>query len=207
MLIEERVDKYIDLLASGEPTPGGGSTAALAGALSAALISMVANLTIGREKYRDVEGELSNIRDAAVELIERLKKAVDEDKAAYDQVMASFRMPKEKEKEKEVRAAAVQQAVKCAAGVPLEVARFCYELLQLAKIAAEKGNPNAASDAGVAALMADAAAKSAILNVRTNLSLIKDDAFVRELKDVCDTLFVKCEMLKNKILYSIEEKF
>lgn len=204
MLVEKKITEFIELLASDSPAPGGGSTVALAGALGAALVSMVTNLTLGREKFAGVEDDMKNIRDAAADLQQKLLKAVDEDKAAFDQVMAAYKLPRETAKEKEIRQEAIEKALKCAASIPLEVARYAYEVLQLSKTVAEKGNPNAVSDAGVAALLADAAAKGAILNVKINLSSIKDKQFARDLGEAADSLFVKCEMLKNKVVYKVE---
>lgn len=207
MLQGKTLREFCEELGSAAPTPGGGSAAALVGALSAALVAMVANLTIGKEKYAELEDEMTNVCCAVTELKDKLLGAIDEDKAAFDQVMAAYRMPQGTEQEKVIRREAIEKALKCAAAVPLEVTRYAYEILTLAKTVAEKGNPNAVSDAGAAAVFAEAAAKAAILNVKINLSSIVDRHYAKELGEAAESLLVKCEILKNKVLHKVESTF
>nr|CAI78472.1 hypothetical protein [uncultured Latescibacterota bacterium] len=160
---------FLGELASDSPTPGGGSVAALCGALGAALNSMVANLTIGKKKYADVEEDMKRALSAAETLRLELTQMIEEDAAAFDRVMAALRMPKETDEEKASRTAAVQAALVDAATVPLVVMEMCVGVISLAKPVATHGNANAVSDAGVAALVGRAGVHAAGLNVMINL--------------------------------------
>ncbi len=162
-MMEESVKEFIDKVASSSPTPGGGSIAALAGAMAGSLAEMVCNLTIGKKKYADVEEDMKILRKKCEGIRKRFMELVDEDAAAFDKVMEAF-------KKKE----GIQNALKLAAEVPLDTARESISLLNLLKEIAEKGNKNSISDAGVAALMAQASFNSAILNVRINLKEMED---------------------------------
>jgi formiminotetrahydrofolate cyclodeaminase len=159
-------------LASDSPTPGGGSVAALAGALGAALNSMVANLTIGKKKYVDVEADMKDALEKAEALRLELTQLIDEDANAFDKVMTAMKLPKETDEEKAARKAAMQASLIDAATVPLAVMEKCVDVIRLSKVVAEKGNKNAVSDAGVAALMGRAGAHAARLNVLINLGWI-----------------------------------
>ncbi|MEX1274402.1 MAG: cyclodeaminase/cyclohydrolase family protein [Bacteroidota bacterium] len=180
MLTEKTVDEFLDELASDSPAPGGGSVAALAGATGAALTAMVCRLTIGKKKYAEVQEEMESILQEAEELRRELTRLVDEDTEAFNRVMAAFGLPKETTEQQERRAAAIQEATREATLVPLRVMKLVDRSLPLAVRVAEKGNKNSASDAGVAALMLQAACSGAALNVRTNLGSLKDESFVRE---------------------------
>ena len=164
---------FLGELASDSPTPGGGSVAALCGALGAALNSMVANLTIGKKKYADVEEDMKTALAGAETLRLELTQMIDEDAAVFDKVMVALRMPKETEAEKASRRTALQRALVDAATVPLAVMKMCVGVILLAKPVAEHGNVNAVSDAGVAALVARAGVHAAGLNVRINLGGIR----------------------------------
>ena len=164
---------FLGELASDSPTPGGGSVAALCGALGAALNSMVANLTIGKKKYADVEDDMKEALAGAETLRVELTQMIDEDAAAFDKVMAALKMSKETEAEKALRKTALQQALVDAATIPLAVMEMCVGVIRLARPVAEHGNVNAVSDAGVAALVARAGVHAAGLNVRINLGGIR----------------------------------
>ncbi len=164
---------FLGELASDSPTPGGGSVAALCGALGAALNSMVANLTIGKKKYADVEEEMKETLAGAETLRLELTQMIDEDAAAFNKFMAALKMPKETEADKASRKTALQQTLVDAATVPLAVMEMCVGVIQLAKPVAEHGNVNAVSDAGVAALVARAGVHAAGLNVRINVGGIR----------------------------------
>lgn len=166
------LNDFLSDLASDSPTPGGGSVAALAGALGASLGSMVCNLTIGKKKYADVERDMTLLLAKTEALRLELSQLIDEDAAAFDKVMTAMKMPKETEREKELRTEAMQTALVDAATVPFAVMEKCVEVAALAREAAEKGNAHAVSDAGVAALMARAGAHAAGLNVLINLGSI-----------------------------------
>jgi len=178
MLTEKSVTKFLDELASSSPAPGGGSVAALSGALGAALTSMVSNLTVGKKKYLDVEADMKNILRQSESLRQRFTVLIDRDTDAFNKVMEAFSLPKETDDQKALRTAAVQEATKEAALIPLEVMKHVIDGLALAKVVAEKGNANSASDAGVSALMLSAAMEGAALNVQINLSGIQDMEFV-----------------------------
>jgi glutamate formiminotransferase/formiminotetrahydrofolate cyclodeaminase len=170
------VGPYLDALASSAPTPGGGSAAALAGALAAALAEMVANLTVGRDKFAAVEEQMQALLADLTHVRRRLTASMGEDATAFAAYMAARRLPRTTPEERQVRAAAVQAATLAAAQVPLAMAHQCLELLPLCLQAAKYGNPSVASDAGVAAILAEAAIKSASLNVAVNLPGLADDA-------------------------------
>jgi formiminotetrahydrofolate cyclodeaminase len=178
MLIENTVSRFLDELASNSPAPGGGSAAALAGAVGAALTSMVCRLTIGKKKYERVEPEMKNILKKAEESRLFLTRMIDRDAEAFDKVMEAYGLPKETEDQKALRSAAIQGATKEAALVPLELMKHMIDVFALARTAAEKGNSNSVSDAGVSAVMLHAACESAALNVQINLVSITDTEFV-----------------------------
>ncbi|HVO84070.1 MAG TPA: cyclodeaminase/cyclohydrolase family protein [Syntrophobacteria bacterium] len=174
------VRDFIAALGAGTPTPGGGSAAALCGALGSALAAMVAGLTLGKERYRDGWATMEEVRRAADELGRRFLDLVQEDADAYQGVLASLRLPKATDEEKASRQTALQDALKRAASVPLESLRASERLAHLAKTAVEKGNPSALTDAGAALHLARAAAAIAAANVKVNLADIVDDQFVAE---------------------------
>lgn len=180
MLTNKTVNDFLNELASNSPAPGGGSVAALAGAMGAALTSMVCSLTIGKKKYADIENELKTILEQAESLRKGLTTLVDKDTEAFNKVMDAFRLPKETDEQKALRSAAIQSTTKDAAGVPLEVMHLCLQGLSLAKTVAEKGNVNSISDAGVSAIMLYGGMESAALNVQINLKSLEDKGFVEE---------------------------
>jgi formiminotetrahydrofolate cyclodeaminase len=177
------VDVFLRRLASGDPTPGGGSASSLGGALGAALVSMVCNLTIGRERYAASEPEARQIQAEAAALLDRLRAGIDRDAAAYDAVIAAYRLPRESDDEKARRAEAIQAATQRAALVPLELAEASVAVVDLAERAIGKTNPNAASDLAVAALFAVAALDGAAANVEINLAALKDERVRAELAE------------------------
>ena len=178
MLVERSVNKFLDELASSSPAPGGGSVAALAGAIGASLTTIVCNLTIGKKKYADVEDDIKKLLEESEVLRKRFSKLVDDDTVAFNKVMEAYGLPKESEGQKALRSAAIQEATKEAALVPLEVMKHVIDALALTKVVATKGNQNSISDIGVSALMLHAASEAAALNVLLNLQSIKDVDFV-----------------------------
>ncbi|HBG23344.1 MAG TPA: methenyltetrahydrofolate cyclohydrolase [Peptococcaceae bacterium] len=171
MLMEMTVRDFLQELASDLPAPGGGSVSALAGALSAALVSMVAQLTPDQQPaQKDILGK-------AADLMAVLERDVDADTEAFNKVMDAYRLPKQTAAEKEKRSQVIQQALQGAALHPMKVARECLDVLRLCSWAAAEGNPNALSDAGVAALLAQSGVRGALYNVEINLSSIKDQQF------------------------------
>ncbi len=161
-------------LAAGSATPGGGSAAAFAGAMGAALVAMVARLTVGKKKFSGVEERMQEITSRADKLRDALHKAVTLDAQAFDAVMDAFRMPKKSAQEKATRKEAIERATHVAAEVPLQVCRDAIEVLVLAAEVAAKGNQNALSDAGSAGAMANACLQAAALNVKINAGSVAD---------------------------------
>lgn len=193
---ERPLADFLQRLASAEPTPGGGSAAALSGALAAALVSMVCRLTLGREKFAAVEAKMQQTLEQAEALRQRLTQAVDDDARAYDAVRAAYRLPRGSEAERQARSAAIEAALQEAVRVPLSVARDCAQLLDMARFVAERGNPNAASDARVAALLAEAGLRGAAYNVHINLPGLKDPAFADRARTEVQRLLAEAERHK-----------
>lgn len=181
MLADCTIKDYLDKAAAGTAVPGGGSVAALNGALAAGLTEMVANLTIGKKGYEAVEDDMKALADRAAKLRIKLTGSIDKDADAYTGVMAAFKLPKTTDAETAVRKQKIQYAIKHAALVPLEVARDAVAVIELAGAAIDKGNKNAASDGAVAAMNARTGALAAIYNVKINLGAIDDERFVEEL--------------------------
>lgn len=177
------VEGFINETASSSPAPGGGSIAALNAASSAALITMVANLTLGKEKYAAVEGDMKEVAAKAGALKDDFLALIDEDSNAFNKIMAAFKLPKDTDEAKKARSAAIQDATKGAALVPFKVGQKANELFALAEEVITKGNQNAITDGAVAAMNARAAVRGAFLNVKINLGSIKDGLFVEDLQN------------------------
>jgi len=203
-LVDMNINEFLDELASNSPAPGGGSVAALSGALGTALSSMVCNLTIGKEKYEDVQDEIKDTLEKSEQVKKQLTELIDKDTEAFNDVMKAFKMPKETEEQKEKRKQAIQKGYKTAAKVPLETAKACEKILDIAMVIAEKGNKNSITDAAVSALMAQAGVKSAILNVKINLGSIKDDEFVERISFEIDELQKNADDKTNEIMKIVE---
>ena len=176
-LVSMTVERFVDEVSSSSPAPGGGSVAALAGSLGAALAAMVANLTVGKKGYEAAWTSSSALAERAQALKAALLAAVDDDTKAFDDVLAAMRLPKATDAEKAARADAIAAAYEKATSVPLATARLCLQAIELAEEAARTGNRNSASDAGVGALLAKAGLEAAILNVRINLPSVREGAF------------------------------
>jgi formiminotetrahydrofolate cyclodeaminase len=204
MLIDLNLNEFIEITASKEPVPGGGSVSALCGALSAALARMVADLTIGRKKYIDVEDEMRAIVPVMSDARDKFTRYIDEDSDSYAAVMAAFGLPKETELQKEERSAAIQQATLGAAMVPLNVARLAVQIMDTIAILANKGNQNAVTDACVAMMAARTAALGAILNVRINIASLKDTELAAVLAAECDTLHDTACAKEQSLLQNIK---
>ncbi len=188
MLTELTIKDFISKVISNDPVPGGGSVSALNGALAAALSAMVANLTVGRKKYAEVNDLMQELSTRFEKLSQKLIEDVDRDSDAYNRVFAAFKLPKETDEEKLLRSEAIQQETKYAAQVPMEVARAVYEVLPQIDAIAQKGNSNAVTDACVSMMCARTAILGALLNVRINLTSIKDEAFVNAMREEADTI-------------------
>ncbi len=205
-LTEMDLNAFARELAGDSPAPGGGSVAALAGGLAAALCAMVSRLTLGREKYKEAAEDMEVVRQKADAASARLLALVDEDSAAYNKVSAAFRMPKGTDEEKAARADAIQEATKAAASTPLDTLRATADLCDLCRLAVEKGNPNCITDVGVAAQLIRAAAKGAAYNVQINLSSIKDAIFREHLAKQTDELLKRVLKVTAGLEDSVEQR-
>ncbi len=195
MLTSKTVNEFLDEGASNSAAPGGGSVSALAGALGAALTSMVCHLTIGKKKYADVQSEMEKILIQSEDLRKKLTLLVDEDTAAFGKVMVALGMPRETDEEKDKRSRAIQEATKAATLVPSKLLELCEEGAALAQNVAEKGNRNSLSDAGVSLLLFQAAAHGAALNVRTNLAGLEDRLFRDESSDKVNSVISRIDSM------------
>ena len=179
-LVEQRVIDFVAATASKEPTPGGGAIAALTAATGAALAEMVANLTFGKKGYEEVQAEMEALQAKAEVIRNRMLELSQADADVFNIFMNALGLPKDTDEEKATRTAAIQQAYKDAAMVPFEIGELAYQIFNLAELASRKGNQNLITDGIIAAINARAAVKAAFLNVRINLSGIKDESFVAE---------------------------
>jgi len=206
MLTEKPVTTFLDELASSAPAPGGGSVAALSGALGAALVSMVCNLTVGKEKYADVQEDVEALLEKSEALRKELTDLLEEDVRAYTTYSKAAKMPRETEEQKAERAQAMQEALQVATNVPLRIAEAAVKVMELCRPVAEKGNVWAVSDAGVAVLMAEAALRSAALNVLINLGSLKDKEFAAQKRAKLDRLLEGKGVMRDEIYDLVVEK-
>lgn len=195
MLAEKTVTEFTRELASDSPAPGGGSVAALAGALAAALSGMVGRLTVGREKYKAGWDVMEKVRDDADTLSKALLDLMEEDTDAFNTYMAAMKLPKDTDEARAVRKDAMQNAAKKSTSIPLRSLECCLEAARLGELAARHGNTNALSDAGSAVLLAKAGGRAAMYNVLINLSGINDPAFVEECKSRSNALMAELDDL------------
>lgn len=202
-LVEMKVAGFIDLMSSNEPAPGGGSAAALEGALGAALAAMVCALTVGKKKYAEFEQEAAEAEKKANVLKARFVDVVDRDTEAFNAVSAVFSMPKDTDEQKAVRQAAMQDALQGCTKTPYEMMQLAVETLELIHSLIGKTNSSAASDLGVAALSLKAAIQGAWLNVLINISGLKDEAFAAEYRKNGEALLQKGLPLADTIYETI----
>lgn len=206
MLVDLTVKEFLNKVAGSDPVPGGGSVAALNGAIASALTAMVANLTLGKKDYELHEELMRHISEVALQQKEWFVLDVDRDSEAYNDVFACFKMPKATEEEKAVRSAAIQEATKHAALVPMQVARNAYKLMTIIMDVARLGNRNAVTDACVAMISARAAVLGALLNVRINLGSLKDKEFVAQLQQEADELRQLACAKEKELLEAINQE-
>lgn len=210
LLVDKTIKEFVDAVESKEPAPGGGSVAALAGSLGAALTGMVGNLTIGRKAFNELDSEKQGEIEASFNRVKEFKNTlnqlIDEDTQAFNGVMAAFKLPKETDEEKNVRKEAIEKATIEALKVPLNVAKECLKVLQSQKIFALYGNVNAISDVGVASLMGLSGLEGAIFNVKINLMGLKDEEYIREISKECDELLSEGKRLKEEVLEIVYSK-
>lgn len=195
-LTEMKSADFLAALASSAPAPGGGGGAAMAGALAAALASMVCNLTIGKEKFAQQEPEVKELLDEAEEVRQSLLALVEDDAAVFNSFMACYKLPKATEAEKAARTAAIRNAAKQAAEVPLAIARASYRALMLAERLVCIGNPGVITDGACSAILARAALRCAEYNVRINLGLTKDEEYNHGVQAELNNLLKNAEELE-----------
>jgi len=204
LLMDMTLRDYSDVLASSEPAPGGGSTAALSGVLGAALTMMVVNLSVGKKNYESLDEKIKSEFIKEAENVKALQKElsglVDEDTKAFNKFMEAVKLPKDTEEQKQLRAEKMQEASLYALQVPLKTAECCFRLLENQGNIARYGNRNAVSDVGVGTLLALSGLEGAILNVNINLPGIEDEAIRSEAYDKCRRLSVEGRKLHSEIL-------
>lgn len=178
MLAKLSVKDFLAKTAGSDPVPGGGSVAALNAALASALTEMVANLTIGKKKYEDKEEMMRRVASSASNYTASFVRDINADTEAYNKVFEAFKLPKDTDEEKTERAKEIQAATKMAAEIPMEVARKALDMMDIITMVAENGNQNAITDACVSMMTARTAVLGALLNVKINLTSIKDIEYV-----------------------------
>ena len=189
---KKSLQKYLEELSSNSPTPGGGNVAALCGALSASLGTMVCNLTIGKKKYLDVETEMNEMKVKLNVYVDKFLSLAKYDNEAFERVMDAFKLPKETDEQKKLRIEAIEKSTLEAASVPADVIKNCREIIPLLETISKKGNQNSLSDAGVAVAVIAAASEGAFLNVLINYSSLSE-------KQKASGLLMKAENLNNEV--------
>jgi len=203
---DKSIQSFLDELASKSATPGGGSVAALMGAQSAALTSMVCNLTIGKPKYAEVEVEMQALLQKSEALREKLTGLIKADVDVFNRLMTAYGLPKETDEEKATRTEAIQTVLKAATEVPLDCARACAEAIELSRCAANKGNHGVISDAGAAVLAGYSGLKSAALNVYINTGSLKDRQFAETKLAELETILKDVDTVVEDVYQSVKTK-
>jgi len=204
--IDQPLQHFMDKLASKSPEPGGGSVAALTGALGAGLVSMVSNLTLGKEKYKDVQPQIESLLKESEKLRKEMQDLIQKDTEAYGSLSDVYKMPKNTDAEKAARTANMQEALKKACQVPFEIGLKSLEVAKLAERAAAIGTVAAVSDAGVAVLLAQACAQSSALNVKINVNSIKDEAFNKETWTRMQDVLAQVASLEKSVMATTYKK-
>ncbi len=206
MYIDQPIRHFLDKLASKSPEPGGGSVAALTGALGAGLVSMVCSLTVGKEKYKDVQPQIDALLKESEKLRQEMQDLIQKDTEAYGSLSDVYKMPKNTDAEKAARTEKMQEALKKACQVPFEIGLKSLEVAQLARRAADIGNVLAVSDAGVAVLLAQACAQSAALNVKINVNSIKDEAYNKDVWTRMQDILKQVAALEKAVMETTYKK-
>ncbi len=206
MCLNQPLKSFIDNTAKGTPTPGGGSVAALVGSLGAALLCMVGNFTVGKPKYKSVEKDVKEILAEADKLKESLFVLIREDMEAYEKFSRASQMPKDTPLMREKRKQVLQKTLKEAAEVPWRISQASLQVIELAEKLLPKGNPNLITDVGVGVLLAEAALKSAVLNVKINLSFIKDEEYKNRRSKALEDILSRASQIKDGVLKAIQEE-
>lgn len=206
MCLNQPLKSFIDNTAKGTPTPGGGSVAALVGSLGAALLCMVGNFTIGKPKYKSVEKNVKEILAEADKLKESLFLLIREDMEAYEKFSRASQMPKDTPLMREKRKQVLQKTLKEAAEIPWRISQASLQVIELAEKLLPRGNPNLITDVGVGVLLAEAALKSAVLNVKINLSFIKDEEYKNGRSKALEGILFQASQIKDGVLKAIQEE-
>lgn len=206
MCPNQPLKSFIDNTAKGTPTPGGGSVAALVGSLGAALLCMVGNFTIGKPKYKSVEKDVKEILAEVGKLKESLFVLIREDMEAYEKFSRASQMPKDTPPMREKRKQVLQKTLKEAAEVPWRISQASLQVIELAEKLLPKGNPNLITDVGVGVLLAEAALKSAVLNVKINLSFIKDEEYKNRRIKALEDILSRASQIGAGVLKAIQEE-
>lgn len=205
-LYEKTINQYLEVACSSSPTPGGGSVSAVVATSAAAMVCMVANLTIGKKGYEECWDKAKQILDDTNAIIANLKELTAKDMAAFETYMAAFRLPKETEDQKKARKEAIQKEAKNATEIPLAIAKACHNILIQAEKLSHFGNKGAISDVGVAAYVADGAMRAAMFSVDINLPTIEDEEFVQFVVSERCCLFSTGQELKEKTVVKVRER-
>jgi formiminotetrahydrofolate cyclodeaminase len=205
-IYEKSLNDYLEVAASAAPTPGGGSVSAIVATNAAAMVAMVANLTIGKKNYEEHNDEAVEIAAAANKIIENLKELTGRDMAAFATFVKAWKMPAETAGEKEAKAKANEDAAQNASTIPMEISKACLEVLKLAKVLAPWGNKSAISDVGVAAYIAEGTLKAAMLSVDINLPGLKTKEFAANLVSERARLFAEADELKIHTLCEVKKR-
>lgn len=206
-LLDQRLGQFLAELASNAPTPGGGSVAALAGAMAAGLLTMVCDLTIAKPRYAEFEAEAQALRERAESLRGELQELAQADVDVFNNLSAAYKLPRITQADAAARRAAIQNIMRRATEVPLRVARAAAALLPLCAPLARHGNRTAASDVGVAALLVRTAVPAALLNVEINLAALEDQIFVRQVRAQVEDLTIGLDEEVQGVLEVVRERF
>lgn len=206
MIKDQTIETFLENLASKSSTPGGGSAAAIIGAMGAALVSMVANFTIGKKGYESVSADMESLLVRSEKYRKQFIDLIQADVDVFNSVMAAYAMPRETDKDKESRSQAIQSALKQATDVPLACATLCLDVIELSRQVTEKGNTNVISDAGIAVLAAEAALGSAALNIYINIANIKDAEFVNDRRQKLEAMLGASSELTDRVYALVKSK-
>ncbi len=205
-IFDSSLKQVIEASASDAPTPGGGSVSAMVASFGVAMVSMVGNLTIGKEKYKDVEPQAQELLAKTKDLLSQLEKLVADDMKVFGKFMEALQLPRDTDEQKSARAQKMQEALKAATDTPMEIAEVCLEGLSYAEELSLYGNKGAISDVGVAAYVAEAALNSVLLSVDINLPGIKDADYVNKIQAKKYALIVRARDLKEKTVAQVRER-
>jgi len=206
MYLNRPLREFLSDTSSRSPTPGGGSVSALTGALGASLLCMVANFTLGKKKYREVEGEVREILKEAEKLKDKLTTMIQQDIEAYQRLSQAMRASRDNSLVKEGRARILEDSLEEASEVPLRVAQLSYQLIKLGERLLSKGNPNLITDTGIGVLLGEAALQSAALNVEINLISVKDEEFREDKRMALSTLLSEGKRVREEVLRKIKQR-